>query len=168
MSRIARIFFSHALAVVLLASTASAGTKLDGGLAPDFALRSLAGQNLRLSEYRGEVVMLSFWASWCGQCRQELPELDDLYPRYQKVGLTLLGVSIDDEKRKTEDMVRTLEVTFPVLIDERREVSRLYRVDDMPAAVLIDREGTVRYTHYGYRRNNLERYLEEIRELLRE
>ena len=112
-----------------------------------FAL--LAQQNLRLSEYRGEVVMLSFWASWCGQCRQELPELDDLYQRYQKVGLTLLGVSIDDEKRKTEDMVRTLEVTFPVLIDERREVSRLYRVDDMPAVVLIDREGTVRYTHYG-------------------
>lgn len=168
MSRIARIFGSHALGIVLLAGTAAAGTQLDGTLAPDFALRSLAGQNLRLSEYRGEVVMLSFWASWCGQCRQEIPELEDLYQRYQRVGLTLLGVSIDDDRRKTEDMVQTLEVSFPVLMDERREVSRLYRVDDMPAAVLIDREGTVRYTHYGYGRKHRERYLEQIRELLRE
>ena len=151
----------------LALGSAVAATRVSGE-APDFALRSLGGSNLRLSEYRGDVVMLSFWATWCGPCRQEMPELEDLYQRYRKVGFTLLGVNMDNDVRRAEDMARTLEITFPVLLDARRDVSRLYRVNDLPAAVLIDREGTVRFTHYGYRRGNRDLYLEEIRELLRE
>src|SRR5687768_4943457 len=77
-----------------------ASSELSGQPAPDFVLKSASGDNLRLSEYRGEVVMINFWATWCGPCRQELPLLDELYGRYNKVGFRLLGVNIDDDSSK--------------------------------------------------------------------
>ena len=143
-------------------------TGLVGQPAPDFALKSLTGKNLRLSEFRGEVVMINFWATWCGPCRQEMPLLDELHRRYQKVGLRLIGVNIDDDQRSAIKMVRVLGISFPVLLDERKHVSRLYDVDAMPATLLIDRTGVVRYIHHGYRSGYEQSYVDEIRELLKE
>jgi len=145
-----------------------ASSDLTGQAAPDFALKSSTGENLRLSEYRGEVVMVNFWATWCGPCRQEMPLLDQLYSRYERVGFTLLGVNIDDNSSKAMNMVQELGVSFPVLFDSRKEVSKLYQVDTMPATVLIDREGTVRYIHHGYKPGYENEYLDQIRSLLRE
>jgi len=145
-----------------------ASSDLTGQAAPDFALKSSTGENLRLSEYRGEVVMVNFWATWCGPCRQEMPLLDELYSRYQRVGFRLLGVNIDDNSAKAMDMVSELGVSFPVLFDMRKEVSKLYQVDAMPVTVIIDREGTVRYVHNGYKPGYEEKYLDQIRSLLRE
>jgi len=98
---------------------------LTGQPAPDFALRSATGENLRLSEYRGEVVMINFWATWCGPCQQEMPLLEELHNRYQRVGFRLLGVNIDDDADRAMDMVQNLGVTFPVLFDETKAVSTL-------------------------------------------
>ncbi|MGA8204825.1 MAG: TlpA disulfide reductase family protein [Woeseiaceae bacterium] len=145
-----------------------ASSDLTGQAAPDFALKSSTGENLRLSEYRGDVVMVNFWATWCGPCRQEMPLLDQLYSRYERVGFTLLGVNIDDNSSKAMNMVQELGVSFPVLFDSRKEVSKLYQVDTMPATVLIDREGTVRYIHHGYKPGYENEYLDQIRSLLRE
>lgn len=152
----------------VLAATSLASSGLTGQAAPDFALKSSTGENLRLSEYRGDVVMVNFWATWCGPCRQEMPLLDELYSRYQRVGFSLLGVNIDDDSSKAMSMVEELGVSFPVLFDARKDVSRLYEVDAMPVTVLIDREGTVRYVHHGYKPGYEEKYLEQIRSLLRE
>ena len=121
-------------------SLASSGD-LEGQSAPDFALKSSTGENLRLSEFRGDVVMVNFWATWCGPCRQEMPLLDELYSRYGRVGFSLLGVNIDDNSSKAMDMVSELGVTFPVLFDSSKEVSKLNEVDAMPVTVLIDRDG---------------------------
>ena len=154
------------LAIFMGSSLASSG--LTGQTAPDFVLKSATGENLRLSEYRGDVVMINFWATWCGPCRQEMPLLDELYTRYQRVGFNLLGVNIDDDSRRAMAMVNELGISFPVLFDEDKKVSKLYEVEAMPLTILLDREGTVRHVHHGYQPGYEQKYLNEIRSLLRE
>ncbi|MFQ6005417.1 MAG: TlpA family protein disulfide reductase [Woeseia sp.] len=152
----------------ILAASGIASSGLAGQPAPDFVLKSATGENLRLREYRGDVVMINFWATWCGPCRQEMPLLDELYGRYQRVGFSLLGVNIDDDSRRAMAMVDELGVTFPVLFDEDKQVSKLYEVEAMPVTLLLDREGTVRHVHLGYQPGYEQKYLNEIRALLRE
>ncbi len=157
-----------ALVFGVFAASSLASSGLEGQPAPDFSLKSSTGENLRLSEYRGDVVMINFWATWCGPCRQEMPLLDELYSRYQRVGFNLLGVNIDDDSRRAMRMIEELGVNFPVLFDARKEVSELYEVDAMPVTVIVDREGTVRYIHHGYKPGYEDKYLDQIRSLLRE
>jgi peroxiredoxin len=152
----------------VFAASSLASSDLEGRPAPDFALKSSTGDNLRLSEYRGDVVMINFWATWCGPCRQEMPLLEELYSRYQRVGFNLLGVNIDDDSGRAMRMAEELGVSFPVLFDARKEVSKLYEVEAMPVTVLVDREGTVRHVHHGYKPGYEEKYLNQIRSLLRE
>jgi peroxiredoxin len=156
------------LLVSVVAATSLASSGLEGQAAPDFALKSSSGENLRLSEFRGNVVMINFWATWCGPCRQEMPLLDELYTRYERVGFNLLGVNIDDDSRRAMQMIEELGVNFPVLFDSRKEVSKLYEVEAMPVTVLVDREGNVRYVHHGYKPGYEEKYLDQVRSLLRE
>ena len=160
------ILLGAVLAILMGASLASSG--LTGQTAPDFVLKSATGENLRLSEYRGDVVMINFWATWCGPCRQEMPLLNELYGRYQRVGFNLLGVNIDDDSRRAMAMVNELGIKFPVLFDEDKKVSKLYEVEAMPLTLLLDREGTVRHVHHGYQPGYEQKYLNEIRSLLRE
>lgn len=156
------------LALTAVAATSLALSGLEGQPAPDFALRSSTGENLRLSEYRGDVVMINFWATWCGPCRQEMPLLDELYQRYERVGFNLLGVNIDDDSRRAMQMIDELGVAFPVLFDSEKQVSELYDVEAMPVTVIVDREGNVRHVHHGYKPGYEEKYLDQIRSLLRE
>ena len=97
-----------------------------------------------------------------------MPLLDDLHSRYGRVGFSLLGVNIDDDSRRAMEMIDDLGVTFPVLFDQAKEVSKLYQVEAMPVTVLVDREGTVRHVHLGYKPGDEEKYLTQIRALLRE
>ena len=157
-----------ALVFSAFAASSLAAGDMEGQKAPDFALKSSTGENLRLSEYRGDVVMINFWATWCGPCRQEMPLLDELYNRYQRVGFNLLGVNIDDDSGRAMQMAEELGIDFPVLFDARKEVSRLYDVEAMPVTVLVDREGRVRYVHHGYKPGYEDMYLDQIRSLLRE
>jgi len=160
--------FAVGLLITLFAATSLASSGMEGQPAPDFALKSSTGENLRLSEYRGDVVMINFWATWCGPCRQEMPLLDELYNRYERVGFNLLGVNIDDDSRRAMQMIDELGVDFPVLFDSRKEVSEMYDVATMPVTVLVDREGTVRYVHQGYKAGDEDTYLDKVRSLLRE
>ena len=154
------------LAVLLSAGTA--GADISTGPAPDFTLKSHSGENLRLSEFRGEVVMINFWASWCGPCRQEMPLLDELYTQYQPLGFTILGVNVEEDSSKAKQLLKDIPVNFPVLFDNESEVSKLYKVVAMPSTVLVDRDGNVRYLHQGYKPGYEQKYLTEIRSLLRE
>ncbi|MGZ5129995.1 MAG: TlpA disulfide reductase family protein [Caldimonas sp.] len=135
--------------------------------APDFTLRTMSGPNLRLAEQRGRVVMVNFWATWCGPCRQEMPQLDRLYQKYRSSGFVLLGVNVDDDTRKAADVAAKLGVTFPVLLDTDKAVSKLYDLSTMPSTVLIDRDGKVRYVHRGYLTGYEDNYDKQIRELLK-
>jgi peroxiredoxin len=149
-----------------VAGSVSAATQLLGSEAPDFVLKSLSGKNLRLSEYRGEVVMLSFWATWCGDCRAQLTTLGEMHDRYQDAGVELLAVSLDQNARQASDVAA--QASYPVLHDAGGEVGRLYDVSKMPVMVLIDRGGVVREVFEGFRRGNEEQYLERVQALLRE
>jgi thiol-disulfide isomerase/thioredoxin len=136
--------------------------------APDFALRSMQGPSVRLSEHLGEVVVINFWATWCGPCRQEMPLLDALYGKYKQAGLVLLSVNIDENVEPAIEMAQTLKVSYPVLLDARKEVSRAYDVGAMPVTVLVDRAGVVRYVSEGYKPGYEKRYTDKLRELLNE
>jgi len=163
------LLIAAALAAVLPATAAASKPPVSvGAHAPDFALRSAAGSNLRLSEHRGQVVMINFWATWCGPCRQEMPKLDEIFARYERAGFALLGVNIDEDSERAQRLADELGVSFPLLFDNEQSVSRLYDVQAMPMTVMVDRSGKVRSVHYGYRAGMEQRYLDEVRALLRE
>jgi peroxiredoxin len=136
--------------------------------APDFALKSVTGENLRLSEYRGDIVLLNFWSTRCGRCRAQLSELDTLYSEHREQGLQLLSVNIDEDKDSVREAVANLQLQFPVMFDEHKSVSQLYDLGAMPFTVLIDHTGTVRYVHAGYKRGDEFMYGDEMEILLAE
>jgi len=135
--------------------------------APDFTLRTLGGPNQRLQEQRGRVVMINFWATWCGPCRQEMPHLNKLYDKYRPAGFVLLGVNVDEDVRQAAALATKLGVKFPVLLDTEKKASKLYDLKTMPSTILIDRDGKVRYIHHGYRAGFEDMYEKQIRELLK-
>jgi len=162
-SRFARI----ALCAVALAASASVPAVAPTSSAPDFTLHSMGGPNLRLQEQRGRVVMINFWATWCGPCRQEMPHLNRLYDKYKASGFVLLGVNVDDDAKNAEVVATKLGVRFPVLLDSEKLVSKLYDLSTMPSTVLIDRDGKVRFVHRGYLSGYEDVYEKQIRELLK-
>ncbi|MCC5793170.1 MAG: TlpA family protein disulfide reductase [Chromatiales bacterium] len=109
--------------------------------APDFALPSLGDGNLRLSEFRGQVVLLTFWATWCGDCLEQLPALAELARRHAGRGVELLAVNIDRHSHVARELAGRFD--FPVLFDEEQQVARLYDLRQMPVTLLIDQHGQV-------------------------
>ncbi|MFE8069812.1 TlpA disulfide reductase family protein [Marinobacteraceae bacterium S3BR75-40.1] len=136
--------------------------------APDFTLKSKQGENLRLEDFRGQVVLLNFWASWCGPCRQEMPLLDEIHQQYKDLGFTVMAVSVDEDPANADDFLAKVPVSFPVLYDNESRVSEMYGVDAMPTTVIIDRDGTRRFIHRGYQPGYEEHYREQVKQLIRE
>jgi len=164
----ARRVARHFLALLACASASLVvASPPSGSEAPDFALKSTAGENLRLSEYRGDVVLLAFFATWCGDCRAQASALSELYTRYSDAGLELLGVSLDQSMRQASDTAAALDVAYPVLHDAGGAVGKLYEIERMPVVVVIDRSGVVRDVVHGYRRGSTD-YVERVQALLRE
>ncbi|MGB1220652.1 MAG: TlpA disulfide reductase family protein [Alcanivoracaceae bacterium] len=155
------------LIAITLLGQAAVASELQGE-APDFTLPSLSGSNIKLSENRGDVVMVNFWASWCGPCRQEMPLLDELYSEYKDYGFVLLGVNVDEDSEKAKDLLEQVKVSFPVLLDPQGKVSALYDIDAMPSTVLIDRDGNQRYLHRGFKPGYEARYEEQVKALVLE
>jgi len=156
------------LAMACGAAVAAASYTLLGKEAPDFALRPVAGENIRLSEHRGEVVVLSFWGSRCGSCGMQLAALGRSLKTYESAGLRIFGVGIDDDPARSREFANAQSVGFPLLLDPKKDVSRQYRIDNLPMTLLIDRSGVVRYAHRDYDAKGEAQYLNELRELLNE
>ena len=136
--------------------------------APAFTLASRAGQDVSLTQYKGNVVMINFWASWCGPCRQEMPLLESIYKKYNKMGFTLLGVNVEPDSNAANEWLKATPVSFPILYDRDSKVSKLYDVAGMPSTVIIDRSGKLRVLHRGYKAGDENEYLDSIRTLIRE
>lgn len=136
-----------------------------GDLAPDFALPATAGGNVRLSEHRGEVVVLSFWSSHCAMCGTQLAALGELQTTYRSAGLVTLAVSVDDDLVRALQFARAHPARFPLLLDRLKGVSRAYGIDRLPTTVLIDRRGRVRFLQTDYRGTD-NSYIAQVRELL--
>jgi peroxiredoxin len=160
-------FFRHcALAAVAIAATAFAADA--GGPAPAFTLSTLSGQQGALSQYKGQVVMVNFWATWCGPCQQEMPLLDQIYKKYKPAGFTLIGVNVDKDEPAVKELLARKPVSFPVLLDPANQVSKAYHLDEMPSSVIIDRKGQIRFLHRGYKPGDENEYQDRIRQLIQE
>lgn len=136
--------------------------------APTFTLASRAGGQVSLSDLKGQVVMINFWASWCGPCRQEFPALDQIYAKYKPMGFTLVAINVESEKADAEKFLSATPATFPILFDPDNAVSGKYGVSAMPTTVLVDRQGRVRWLHRAYKPGDEAKYIEQIRAVLRE
>jgi peroxiredoxin len=158
-----------AVLCLLFLTAASASSISIGDRAPDFSLRSLAGKNLRLSEYRSEVVVLNFWASWCNKCRDAMPVLNSIHQQYQPEGLQVFSIGIDADLKKAIDFTTDIGIAFPVMLDnENKTVSRMYELGTMPLTLVIDREGNVRHIQEGFKRDSGAKIEAVVAELIAE
>ena len=155
-------------AVLAAAAPLALAAATVGAPAPDFTLRVLDGPNLRLQEQRGKVVLVNFWATWCGPCRKEMPHLNRIADKYRSSGLVMLGVNVDDNVRTAAEVAAKLGVKFPVLLDTDKKVGKLYDLNSMPSTMVIDRSGRVRFVHRGYQDGYEDLYEKQIRDLLKE
>jgi len=136
--------------------------------APAFKLESMGGKAVSLDQFKGQVVMINFWASWCGPCRTEMPILEKLHAKYKPMGFTMIGVNVEPDSSLAAKWLQATPVTFPILFDTKSEVSKLYSVAGMPSTVIIDRKGNLRWLHRGYKDGDENEYLNQIRALVRE
>src|SRR5450631_2247314 len=156
------------LSALLAGAALSANPTLLGKPAPDFVLKSMDGRNLRLSEFRGQVVLVNFWARWAGDSRQELAALDRINTTYNRAGLVVLGISVDEDLIRAEEFAAAMKVSYPLMFDTGARIGRDYLLEKMPMTILVDRGGVVRYSNVGFKRGDERAYLDHIRELLRE
>ena len=153
--------------LVALLAVPVCGAAADGP-APDFQLASAGGKAVSLAQYKGQVVMINFWATWCGPCRSEMPVLEQLHKKYKPMGFTMIGVNVEPDSAGAVDWLKATPVSFPILFDTDSKVSKLYAVSGMPSTVIVDRKGQMRYLHRGYKPGDENQYLDQIRALVRE
>jgi peroxiredoxin len=156
------------LSLAACAVVASAVAAESSGAAPNFSLKSRSGDTVALTDLKGDVVMINFWATWCGPCRKEMPHLEALHQRYKDLGFTLLGVNVEDNQKGALKYLEETPVSFEILFDPANRVSALYDVVAMPTTIMVDRNGNVRYVHHGYQPGYENEYQTQIRALLRE
>src|SRR5688572_9396888 len=157
------------LALVAVCASAALASN-SSGPAPAFNLSGRGGKNIDLTQFKGQVVMINFWATWCAPCRAEMPLLEDIYRKYKPMGFTMLAVNVEPDPKDAEAWLSKLSkpVTFPVAYDVDSKVSKLYKVAGMPTSVFIDRKGNIRVMHKSYKAGDENFYLTQIRTLLKE
>jgi len=160
------IIFSILITLTCLTLSSTASAVKVRQIAPDFTLASNKGSNIRLKDLRGKVVMINFWATWCAPCRKELPLLNNLYNKYKGKGFVLLGVNIDEHSKQAQKMISELKINFPVLFDHTQTTSEAYDLQAMPSTFIVDKNGVVRFSHYGYKTGYEKRYERDVKSLL--
>ena len=151
------------LAGIIAFPLVSHGAPAPGAVAPDFALKDVNGANQRLSEFRGDIVVLTFWASWCGPCRETLADLDGI-DAAASGGPVVISVNIEGDAERARSVARSLGISHATLLDDRQVVGRLYDVSHLPLTLLLDRDGVVRGT-WSRDRVPPKELLADIREL---
>jgi peroxiredoxin len=140
-----------------------------GKVAPDFELPDLGDKTMRLSDFRGKVVFLNFWATWCKPCREEMPSMEVLYKNFERDGLVVLAVSIDrvTTKKDIPPFVKSLSLTFPVLVDSWGQTDKRYKLMGVPETYIIDQDGVLREKIIGPRDWTLLDNLKVVTDLLK-
>ena len=166
MNPVRRLLLACCLSLSLPGMAVAAATP--GSAAPDFSLAARDGGKVRLADLKGQVVMINFWATWSGPCRQEMPLLAQLNTKYEPLGFTLLGVNVEPDSAAAVTWLKGMPVTFPILFDTSSVVAGSFGVEGMPSTVFVDRKGQVRYIHRGYKPGDEARYADMIRSLVKE
>lgn len=151
-----------------LASSPILGAAVDEG-APPFSLQEMGGEDsISLEDYKGKVVYLDFWASWCGPCRKSFPALSDLRERYADQGFEVIAVNLDQDLTAAHGFVSQFPVEYPLLKGFGTGVGKAYHVEVMPTAYLIDGTGTIRTVHHGFKPEHVDFLDQVIQKLLAE
>jgi len=137
--------------------------------APDFTLQTVEGQEVTLSGLRGKVVLLDFWATWCGPCKESIPHLTQLYKNYQDKGFELIGMSLDKsgEMEMVRRFVKSMDIPYPIIMTPE-DVARNYKITGIPTTVLIDKEGKVREKIVGFNSTIGQQIVLRVEELIAE
>jgi peroxiredoxin len=167
-ARFAALALAFALGLAGVTATAAEKHELLGQPVPDLVARGLTGQNVRLSEHRGEVVVVSFWSGACNTCRSQLEALDRIAKIYGSAGLTVIGVNLDDNAPRAEKFARAQDVDFQLLVATAKNTGRDFRVDRLPMILFVDRLGVLRVAHREFKSRDEAVYVRELRTLLDE
>ncbi len=115
-----------------------------GSVAPDFTLENMQGEKVNLSQYRGKVVIVNFWATWCPPCRTEMPSMEVLHETFKDDGLVLLAINVEQSGAKVvSEFLKESPYSFPILLDEQNQTQNSYTVFQYPSSFIVDREGIV-------------------------
>jgi thiol-disulfide isomerase/thioredoxin len=153
-------------AVLLVAATAAA--LAPGDTPPAIDMPDQAGKKVDLRELKGKVVLIDFWASWCGPCKQEMPVLEELHKKYAKDGLVIVGVNIDNNAKKMNNFLKGAPATFRMVRDPKLNIASKYEPATMPSSYFIGRDGKTRYVHEGFQRKDAAEIEERVKRLLGE
>jgi len=133
--------------------------------APEFALKDINGQPLSLAQYKGKVVLLDFWATWCAPCKVEIPHFIEMQNAYGPQGLQIIGLSMDDDAKPVKKFVEEMKINYPVAIGDEKLASKYGGVLGLPIAFLIDKEGRIVHKHVGETTPDV--FEKEVEELLK-
>jgi len=131
-------------------------------------LPDIKGGSATLADFRGQVVLLDFWASWCGPCRESFPWMNSLQQRFGEQGLKVVAVNLDDDSAAAREFLQQLPAQFTVLLDPDAQLPETFAVMGMPSSYLLDRQGRLRATHVGFHSQRIPDYENTIKTLLAE
>jgi thiol-disulfide isomerase/thioredoxin len=154
--------------VVFLWAVGDADALRKGDRPPPIGLADTSGEAVDLEALRGKVVVVDFWASWCGPCREEMPVLEALHKKYQEDGLVIVGVNIDRNRKKMNNFLKGFPVTFRIVPDPKLEVAARYEPPSMPTSYFIGKDGTLRYMHEGFHEEDVSEIESRLQVLLAE
>jgi peroxiredoxin len=120
-----------------------------GGPLPEFTLKDMNGATQRLADYRGKVVLINFWATWCGPCRDEMPSIQELSNRLKGRPFAVLAINLDEPESRIRTFLGQMSVDFPILLDPERKVARQWNARILPASFLVGPDGRIRYSLIG-------------------
>lgn len=151
--------------ILLLISCGGKTTTSGSTKATDFTLEQMGGGKITLSQQKGKVVLVDFWATWCGPCRAAIPYLINIYNTYKDQGLQVLGVSLDQERSALDKFVKDQPIPYPILYGDK-DVARAYDVQGIPTMVIFDKKGKIAYREVGFSPENIDSLKAKISQLL--
>ena len=160
--------FVAAIALSAGVGARAAGPVAPGQPAPGVSLPSASGQAVSLASLKGSVVLVDFWASWCGPCASAFPNIENLFQDYHPRGFEVLAINLDEQRDAADRFLADRPHAMTVLFDPKGTSARAFGLAGMPSSYLIGRDGRVRFVHTGYSSGTLESYRREIEQLLRE
>lgn len=162
------MFLNALLVALTLVQPVRDDRAIVGSKAMDFALQTFDGKEVKLSDFRGQIVVLDFWASWCTPCREEMPFLDILQKKYGMHGVKVLAVNIDNKPQNALDFLKKYSIRLVPVWDREKKVVSAYDVQTMPTTMIIDHRGWIRYIHNGFTADKFPVYKQQVEKLLLE
>ena len=158
------LFFTR-LAVLLLFALCANITMADEA-APSLSFKTLDNSSVKLSDFKGDVIYVDFWATWCPPCRKSFPWMEEMHQKYKDLGFKVLAVSLDTKRAVIDQFLEKMTANFTIAHDPTGESATAFKVKGMPSSYLVDRKGNIHLTHLGFNENDKAKLESEIKNLL--